>query len=76
VKRFLKIFALFVVGLLALVVGVNSALDHACRSVVQSSFTIYNEQGQALLTYTGDLNNCKALAKPGPALVPRFLHRT
>jgi hypothetical protein len=76
VKRFLKILALLAVCLLALVTGVNATLDHMSRSVVQSSFTIYGEQGQPLLAYSGDLSACKALAKPGTALVPHFLHRT
>jgi hypothetical protein len=75
-NRFIKTLALLVVCLFVLVSGVDAALDHISRSVAQSSFTVYNEQGQTVLAYNGDLNACKLLAKPGPALVPRFLHRT
>ena len=75
-KRFLKTLALLVVCLLVIASGVNAALDHITQSPTQSSFTVYNPQGQTILVYNGDLTACKALAKPGPVSVPRFLHRT
>jgi len=76
VKRFLKTLALLVVSLFLLVSGVDAALDHLCHSVAQSSFTVVNEQGGVVLAYDGDLNACKAYAKPGPIAAPSFLHRT
>jgi hypothetical protein len=78
VKRFLKIFALLVVGLFLLASGIDVALDHLTGSISQSSFTVYNEQGKVVLAYNGDLSTFKLAGKsePGPVVVPRFLHRT
>jgi hypothetical protein len=75
-KRFLKTFALLIVSLFLVVSGVDAALDHLSHSVTQNSFTVYNEQGTAVLAYDGDLSVFKAYAKPGPVAVPSFLHRT
>ncbi len=75
-KRFLKTLALLIVSLFLVVSGVNAALDHLSRSVTQSSFTVYNEQGSVVLAYDGDLSACKAYAKPVPVTAPGFLHRT
>ena len=78
-KRFLKIFSLLVVGLFALVTGVDSALGHLSASTTKSSLIVYNEKGTVVLAYEGDLNDCKILAaKPGPVVSPsfHFLHRT
>ena len=75
-KRFLKTFALLIVSLFLVVSGVDAALDHLSHSVTQNSFTVYNEQGSLVLAYDGDLNACKAYAKPGPVAAPSFLHRT
>jgi len=76
VKRFLKTLALLIVSLFLVVSGVDAALDHLSHSVTQSSFTVYDEQGTAILAYDGDLSACKAYAKPGQIAVPGFLHRT
>ena len=75
-KRFLKISTLLVLSLFLVVSGVDRALDHMTRSVNQSSFTVYSEKGGVILAYDGDLSTCKAFTKPGPAVVPNFLHRT
>ncbi len=75
-KRFLKTFAFLIVSLFLLVSGVDAALDHLSHSATQNSFTVYDEQGYVVLAYDGDLAACKACAKPGPLVVPSFLHRT
>ena len=75
-KRFLKTFALLIVSLFLVASGVDAALDQLAHSETQSSFTVYGGQGNVVLAYDGDLNACKAYAKPGPAAVPIFLHRT
>ena len=75
-KRFLKTFACLIVSLFLVVSGVNAGLNHLSHSVTQNSLTIYNAQGGVVLVYDGDLNACKAYAKPGPVAVPSFLHRT
>ena len=75
-KRFLTTFALLIVSLFLVVSGVDKALDHLSRSVTQNSFTVYDEQGSVVLAYDGDLNACKAYARPGAVAVPGFLHRT
>jgi hypothetical protein len=75
-QRFLKTFVFLIVSLFLVVSGVDTALDHLSHSVTQNSFTVYNEQGSVMLAYSGDLNACKAYAKPGPVASPGFLHRT
>jgi hypothetical protein len=75
-KRFLKTFALLIVSLFLVVSGVDKALDRLSHSVTQNTFTVYNGQGSVVLAYDGDLSVCKAYAKPGPVVVPSFLHRT
>jgi hypothetical protein len=76
VKRFLKTFVLLIISLFLVVSGVNRALDRLSHSATQNSLTAYNEQGGVTLAYNGDLNACKAYAKPGPVAAPGFLHRT
>jgi hypothetical protein len=76
VNRFLKTFALLIVSLFVLVTGVDAALDHLNQASMQNSFTIYNEQGHVILAYDGDLNACKAYAKPSSVAPPSFFHRT
>jgi hypothetical protein len=76
VKRFLKTLALLVVSLFLVVSGVDAALDHLSHSVTQNSFTVYDEEGTAVLAYDGDLNACKVFVKPGTVSAPGFLHRT
>ena len=75
-NRFFKTFGILVVGLFLLATGLDVALDHLSRSMAQSSFTVYNEQGTVLLAYNGDLAACKSLDKPSAVVAPRFLHRT
>ena len=75
-KRFLKTLALLIVSLFLIVSGVDAGLNHLSHSVTQNSFTVYDEHGVVVLAYEGDLNACKAYAKPGPVAVPSFLHRT
>jgi hypothetical protein len=76
VKRFLKTLTLLVVSLFLVVSGVEAGLNHFSHSTTQNSLTAYNEQGVIILAYSGDLNACKAYAKPGPVAVPSFFHRT
>jgi hypothetical protein len=76
VKRFLKTLSILSVSLFIVVSGVNTALDHLSHSVTQNSFTVYDEQGTAILAYDGDLSACKAFTKPGQIAAPGFLHRT
>jgi hypothetical protein len=76
VKRNLKTLALLVVSLFIVVSGVNAALDKQADSVTQNSFTVYNEQGNVIFAYQGDLNACRAFTKPCPVAAPTFLHRT
>ena len=75
-KRFLKTLALLIVSLFLVASGVDAALDHLSHSVTQNSFTVYDEQGTAVLAYDGDLSACKVCVKPGSVLAPGFLHRT
>lgn len=75
-KRFLKTLSLLVISLFLVVSGVNAALDRLAHSSGQSSCTWYNEKGEVVLAYTGDLANFKSYGKPNPLVVPHFLHRT
>jgi hypothetical protein len=76
VKRFLKVLTLLVLALFALVSGVDRALDKMAQSPTQSSFTWYNEHGDVVATYSGDLALVKASTKPTITIIPSFLHRT
>ena len=75
-KRSLQIFTFFLVGLFLLISGVNTALDHISRTPSQNSFTFYNEKGEIVLVYNGDLHFCKAYTKPATALPPDYFHRS
>lgn len=75
-KRFLTTFVLLIISLFLVASGVDAALDHLSHSVTQNSFTVYNEQGNVVLAYNGDLSACKAYARPGQVASPGFLHRT
>ena len=76
-KRSLTILGGLILVLFALDFGVNAALDHIAQSPTQSSFVIYDDQGNAFYAYNGDLNNSTVSVRPmvTPA-GPRFLHRT
>jgi hypothetical protein len=75
-KRFLKVLVLLVVSLFVLMSGVDAMLDHLTRSVSASSYTLYDDQGNVLLAYTGDLALCRTGIKPGAPTPSNFLHRT
>ncbi len=74
-KNFKTALVLFA-AMLLLVFGVDAGLGKLARSEQQGSFTIYNEHGQAVFAYDGDLNSCRALTKPAVIWSTHFLHRT
>ncbi len=74
-KRFLKTLSLLIVALLLLVSGVDATLDHLARSVAQNTFTCYDEKGQAVLAYSGEVALSQRF-RPMRVAVPAFLHRT
>jgi hypothetical protein len=75
-KRFLKVFVLLIAGLFALITGVDHALDRIASAPAQNSFCWYNEQGVAVVSYTGDLALCREYVKPLAVVPHAFLHRT
>jgi hypothetical protein len=75
-KRFFRTLGLLVLGLFALLSGVNAALDHMTQSPAQNSVVIYDDQGHTLYAYNGNLNNCSVTLRPVANLGPHFLHRT
>ena len=75
-KRFLKTFAALIILLLILVSGVDAALDLLSHSSAQTSLTVYDQRGTAVVAYTGDLSACRAIGKSGTLVLPSFLHRT
>ena len=74
-KRFLKVLALLIVGLFALVSGVDATLDHMTLAGTQNSFVWYTDKGQMALDYHGDLTLCQAYTKPVPVAPSGLLHR-
>jgi hypothetical protein len=76
VKRFLKTLSLLTVSLFLVVSGVDATLDHLAHSPMQSSVTVYSEQGRILFAYNGDFSSMKAYGKPAPFATPVFFHRT
>ncbi len=75
-KRSLKIFTLLIMSLFVVVSGVDSALDHMSRSVSQSNCTLYNEKGEIVAVYTGDLRVSRPGIKPEPVGLIHLLHRS
>jgi len=75
-KRFLKVFTLLIVSLFLLVSGVNATLGHLSRSTMESSYTIFDDKGDVVASYTGDLRNCKLTLKPGRPVHPEFIPRS
>ncbi len=76
-KRFLLTLVLLIVTLSALATGVNAALEHLAQAPVQNSVVIYDEQGNTLYAYNGDLSTCNVSLRPVITLNgPHFLHRT
>jgi hypothetical protein len=76
VNKNLKLAVVLLASMVLLVTGVNAGLGHLTRSEQQGSFTIYNDRGQAVFAYEGDLSACRELAKPAVLWPTRFLHRT
>ena len=74
-NRFLKVLALLVVSLFVLVSGVDVTLDHMSHAATQSAFTCYNQKGQVILAYNGDLALSAAYAKPQPVAPAAMLRR-
>jgi hypothetical protein len=64
VKRFLKTLVFLVVALLLVVSGVDTALDRLAASPAQASYTLYGQNGRALLSYDGDLTFCPIFIHP------------
>ena len=75
-KRFLKTAALLIVSLFLIVSGVSSALDRLSRSDSQNEYTLYDERGEVVIAYTGDLSLCKACLKPESVAAPSLFHRS
>jgi hypothetical protein len=76
-KRFLLTLGLLTFGLFALVTGVNAALDRMSRTSTQNTVVIYDDQGNALYAYNGDLASCTVVLRPNATITgPHFLHRT
>ena len=76
-KRFLLTISLLLLSLFALAYGVNAALDRMTRAPAQNSVVIYDDQGNALYAYSGDLSGCAVTLRPSANLTgPHFLHRT
>jgi hypothetical protein len=65
VNRFFKTAVVLVVSLFALVSGVDAGLDQLSRSASLSNCTFYNEKGEVVAAYTGDLNLRKPIIKHG-----------
>ena len=69
-KRFLKVLVILVTSLFLLASGLNATLDRLSHSASQNSFCLYNHQGDAVVTYNGDLRFSKIDLKPVPIAVP------
>ena len=74
-KRFLKVLALLVIALFALVSGVDVTLDHLSRAVTQSAFTCYDQNGRVVASYNGNLALCPITLKPQPLAPANALPR-
>lgn len=75
-KKFLKTFGLLMLGMFVLVSGIDSALDRVSSLPQHSCYTIYNEKGDVVIDYVGDLSLCKVYAKPVTTVRTEFVHRT
>jgi len=76
-KRFFLTLGLLILGLSALAAGVNATLEHISQAPAQNSVVIYDEQGNTLYAYDGDLSGCTVSLRPVISLSgPHFLHRT
>ena len=79
--RLLKTIVFLVVATILLVSGVDTALGQLSASPTESTFALYDQSGQTLMSYNGDLNLCdrfthlyrmapRAVQAP-PAIAPR-----
>ena len=66
----ITISAMLAIGTLTRLSGVDATLDHLSHAVTQSSFTCYNQKGEAILTSSGDLALSQVYPKPQPVLPP------
>jgi hypothetical protein len=64
-KRHLKVFVLLMISLFVLMSGVDATLDHLAHAPSQNAFASYNQKGQVVVAYSGDLNGCKAYTRLG-----------
>jgi hypothetical protein len=76
VKRFLKVLVLLVVSLFMLMSGVDATLDHLTRLLSQCSYTLYDERGDILGSYTGNLALCPIGIRPYQPTQSNYLRRT
>jgi hypothetical protein len=67
-KRFLVVLLFLIAGLVALDAGINLVLDRLTKSPAQSSFVVYDPQGQALYSYNGNLAEFNASPRPTTSL--------
>jgi|HubBroStandDraft_1064217.scaffolds.fasta_scaffold1207758_1 hypothetical protein len=74
-KRFLKVSVLLVVALFALVSGVDVTLDRMAKAETQSAFTYYDQKGQVVAYYSGNLAFCPIDPKPHVAAPATILTR-
>ena len=63
-KRFFKSLCLLLTALLLLISGVDCALDRLSLSPDEGAFALYNQKGQTLYTYRGDLAFCQLYLHP------------
>jgi len=75
-KRSLKVFTLVLVGLFLCVTGIDMTLDQQSSAVEQNSVVWYNEKGDVVLAYEGDLKFCPTYVKRFTVAPPPYLHRT
>jgi hypothetical protein len=78
-KRFLRTLGFLILALIALASGVDATLDHMSQAPTQNSVVIYDDHGNSLYAYNGNLSGCTVTLRPAVNLTgpPSFsLHRT
>lgn len=75
-KRSLFVLGFILLTLSAALYWVDSALGHLESCPAQSNFSWYNEKGQVIVAYNGDLNGCKEYARPIGTTPASLLPRT
>ena len=73
-NRFLKTSVVLLIAIFALVTGVDATLDHMTRSASQNSFNWYDERGESVVSFEGNLAECHSYLKPGPVGATSLLH--